>query len=194
MGKVFSCFIAVLAFSVWAQAQSDVRTVSHVDLDRYVGKWYEIAAIPQSFEKDCAGGTTAEYSQASDGMIKVINSCNKKSGGRSVTEGRAKIEDTSSNAKLAVTFVKLGKKWVFFFSGKYWILDVDPNYRYAVVGHPNLQYAWVLSRDPVMPATDLATATSVLEKQGYDTCRVLTTPQPGGLTSKTALCEIAKGN
>ena len=171
----------------------DVETVPSVDLQRYLGQWYEIASIPQSFQKQCVGQVTAEYSQAEDSLIKVVNSCEEQSGERSVSEGRAKVEDIATNAKLKVTFVKI-IDWIFKFGGDYWIIDLAPDYHYAVVGHPTRDYGWVLSRTPSLPQSELVTIEAGLRRQGYDSCRLLTTVQTGGFTERKPLCDIVKAS
>ncbi len=121
-----------------------LQTVSYVDLDRYLGKWYEIARYPHSFEEGCFG-STAFYEKMEDGKIKVINRCymNSLSGELNEAIGKASIVDKNSNAKLEVQFF-----WPF--KGNYWIIDLDKNYQYAIVSEPNRQYLWILSRSPKM--------------------------------------------
>lgn len=174
-----------------AQAADPVTTVNSVDLDRYQGRWFEIAAIPQSFQKQCVGQTTAEYKRLPDGFVSVVNSCAKADGSFSVSEGRARVVDAKTNAKLRVTFVKLFD-WIFLFGGDYWIIDLGENYEYAVVGHPTRDYGWILSRTPALSPETLQGLASRLEAQGYDTCTLITTPQAGGLTEKRALCEVVQ--
>jgi apolipoprotein D and lipocalin family protein len=169
-----------------------VETAPYVDLKSYLGTWYEFAAIPQSFEKQCVANTTAEYGLTEDGLISVVNSCDTQSGERSVANARAKVVDFKTNSKLKVTFVKFFG-WQFLFAGDYWILDVDPSYSYAVVGSPNRDYAWILSRTPSMSAGQIAAASQVLVDQGYDVCQLMTMPQSNGLYVKTSLCNLENG-
>lgn len=119
---------------------SELKTVSFVNPQRYMGKWYEIASFPQSFQKDCVA-TTATYSLRKDGDIDVLNECRLKSfdGQLKSANGKAVIVDSKTNSKLKVSFF-----WPFY--GKYWIIDLGENYEYAVVGHPNRNYLWILSR------------------------------------------------
>lgn len=166
-----------------------VQTVDFVDLTRYMGKWYEIATIPQSFQKDCIGDVTANYRILRDGKVEVINSCATEKGDRKVGLGRAKVLDSDSNAKLKVTFVKL-VDWIFAFGGQYWVIDLEQNYNYAVVGHPTREYGWILARTPSLPLADLELIAGNLEAQGYDTCQFLTTPQMGGAVQKQRLCDV----
>jgi apolipoprotein D and lipocalin family protein len=151
------------------------ETVPFVDLSRYTGLWYEIAAFPQSFQKGCYN-TTAEYSLRDDGKITVVNTCNKDSfdGKLNVAKGKAKIEDKRSNAKLTVNFVW----WLPWAKGDYWIIDLGENYEYAVVGNPDRKYLWILSRTSKM---DEALFDQIIErlvtKQGYDVSKLRMTPQ-----------------
>lgn len=121
-----------------------LQTVPSVDVERYMGSWYEIAAFPQRFQKGCTG-TTASYGLRSDGEVDVVNRCFLESleGEEKVAEGRARVVDKVSNAQLEVSFF-----WPFW--GDYWIIELDDEYQYAVVGHPSRDYLWILSRSPHM--------------------------------------------
>ena len=163
--------------------------VEHVDLTRYQGKWYEIASIPQFFQRKCTRNTTAEYTLLPiDNLMKVYNACTIKNGTTISSEGRAKPVD-ATNAKLNVTFAKLFDKYLFWFSGKYWIVYLEPNYQYAIVGHPTRDYGWILSRTPDLAPDTLKELTHYLKVTGYDPCRFYTTPQEGGLQTKKSLCK-----
>lgn len=168
-----------------------VNTVESVDLNKYLGKWYEVASIPQSFQKQCVANTTAEYSFAEDDLIQVLNTCETKDGTRTEADGRARVEDTNSNAKLKVTFVKIFD-WVFAFGGNYWILDFAPDYSYALVGDPTTEYAWILTRSPRVELSTFVRAEQVLKANGYDTCKVLTSIQNGGPSARIPLCQVVK--
>lgn len=190
MNKNFWTGLSALIFA-GSISFADVTTVPEVNLTQYVGTWYEIASIPHSFQKQCVRGVTAEYKDLGDGVVEVINSCEKQDGSRSVSEGRAKVVDTVSNAKLKVTFVRLGW-WVYLFGGDYWVIDLAKDYRYAVVGHPTRKYGWILSRTPVLPMSDLKLIAENLKSQGYDLCGLLMTVQDGGVSSRIPLCEYVK--
>ena len=141
-------------------AQPPLKTVDHVDLNRYLGKWYEIARLPNRFEKKCQRDVTAEYSK--DGKkILVHNSCIQQDGSPKVAEGRAKVADSMTNAKLKVTFF-----WPFY--GNYWIIGLDPEYRWAIVGEPDRKYMWILSRTPQIADADHAHILSLVQQAGYD--------------------------
>lgn len=146
-------------------------SVASVDLDRYTGRWYEIARFPNSFEEDCVG-VTATYSKNPDGTIKVLNRCLLKTltGKESIAEGSARVVDTASNAKLAVTFF-----WPF--EGDYWVIALEPEYKWAIVGEPSGRYLWILSRTPQVPDDVRADLLSRLERLGYNTRALYWTPQ-----------------
>jgi len=144
-------------------------TVSHVDLERYLGTWYEIAAFPQRFQKGCTA-SLATYTLQPDGTIEVVNRCRKGSprGPEKTVRGRARVVDRTTNAKLKVSFFRP-------FWGDYWIIDVGPNYEYALVGHPSRDYLWILSRTPSMDASTYEGILARLRTLGYDVTRLVQT-------------------
>jgi apolipoprotein D and lipocalin family protein len=148
-----------------------LETVSHVDLDRYLGKWYEIASYPQWFQKGCVA-STATYTLRKDGDIDVLNQCRKETlnGAVKDAKGKAWIVDRKSQARLKVRFF-----WPF--SGDYWIIDLGADYEYAVVGHPNRNYLWILSRKSQMDPAVYDGILERLKKQHYDVSRLRKTLQ-----------------
>ena len=116
-----------------------LEVVPHVELEKYLGKWYEIAHLPAKFEEGC-NETTATYTLSKDGSISVLNQ-STKNGKIKQAKGKAKVVDKNSNAKLKVTFF-----WPFY--GDYWIIKLGNDYDYSVVGTPNRKYLWILSRTP----------------------------------------------
>ena len=150
-----------------------LEVVPQVDLDRYLGTWHEIATIPQRFQRGCVA-VTARYSLRPDGDIEVVNSCRKNTldGKEKSVKGKAWVVDKTTNAKLKVRFF-----WPF--SGDYWIIDLDENYQWAVVGHPNRNYLWILSRTPRMDAGLYDTLLNRIEAKGYDLSKIQPTLQPG---------------
>ena len=149
-----------------------LRIVESVDLERYLGKWYEIASYPAWFQKGCTG-STAEYFLLRDGKIQVINRCRegRLDGKVKESKGKAEVVDTQTNAKLKV--------WFFWpFKGNYWIIDLDPDYRWAVVGEPSRKYLWILSRTPTMEESIYENILARLREAGYDPARLQKTTQP----------------
>ena len=149
-----------------------LEAVPQVEPERYVGTWYEIASYPQRFQEGCTG-TTATYTLRADGEIDVLNKCRKDSldGPEDSAEGRARIVDQESNAKLEVSF--FGPFW-----GDYWIIDLGPDYEYAVVGHPSRDYLWILSRTPTLDDATYEGILGRLEAMGYPLAPLERTLQP----------------
>jgi apolipoprotein D and lipocalin family protein len=150
-----------------------------VDLDRYLGEWFEIARIPYKYEKECYN-TKAIYSKADDGSIKILNYCNKGSigGVLETAEGRAFIKDPETNAKLKVQFA-----WPF--KGDYWILDIGKDYEYALVGSPDRDHLWILSRSTKINGNSLKKLKNIATREGFDVSRLVYTEH--GIPEKIAL-------
>jgi apolipoprotein D and lipocalin family protein len=148
-----------------AGALSPLDPVPKVDLNRYLGRWYEIAKYPNRFERKCASNVTATYATRPDGKISVVNSCTTQQGKVTESKGWAKVVDRKTCSKLKVTFF-----WPFF--GNYWIIDLGPDYEYAVIGEPSRKYLWILSRAPKMDETLYAEITKRLANKGYDAQRL----------------------
>ncbi|MGI9432732.1 MAG: lipocalin family protein [Myxococcota bacterium] len=149
-----------------------LAVAEEVDLERYLGRWYEIASFPQRFQEGCVA-TTATYSRREDGRVRVVNECRDESFDGEVREieGVAWLADPSENAKLKVQFF-----WPF--SGAYWILEVDPEYGHAVVGHPSRDYLWILARNPTLAPETYAGILERVAAAGFDVERLNLTPQP----------------
>ena len=157
---------ALLGAAADATDEVSVETVSKVELDRYVGTWYEIARVPNRFQTQCARGTTAEYVLREDGRLDVVNRCLDEDGDLDEANGLAKIVDAATNAKLKVSFVSfLG--WRPFW-GDYWVIGLDADYRWAVVGTPDREYGWVLSRTPTLDEPTLEKIFAIVERNGYE--------------------------
>jgi len=164
-----------ISLDIGPQDEDQPTTVEYVDLERYVGLWYEIARIPNRFQKKCAAGTTAYYSFKEDGKISVVNRCLAGEGKVVRASGIAKVEEAQSNAKLKVSFVRVAG--VSLFWGDYWIIGLAEDYRYAVVGTPKRNYGWILARQPQLSAEDLAEVRAILRQEGYDPDAFVMSPQ-----------------
>jgi apolipoprotein D and lipocalin family protein len=140
--------------------------VALVDLERYIGQWYEIAKIPNRFQRKCSRGTTATYALRDDGMIEVVNRCTVEDGGTIDAKGVARVVDSDSRAKLEVSFVRLFGLQLFW--GDYWIIGLEKDYQYAVVGHPDRRYGWVLARRKALTPDQWAEVHAILKDNGYD--------------------------
>ncbi len=151
------------------QAQTPVASVPQVDLARYVGQWFEIANFPMFFQRKCTGNTTAEYARNTDGSVAVTNRCDTADG-PTQARGKATVVEGTGNAQLKVSFF-----WPF--RADYWVIGLDPDYRWAVVGNPNRNYLWVLSRTPTLQPELLDAALLSAKTQGFDLSQLKYTRQ-----------------
>lgn len=139
-----------------------------VDLDRYLGLWYEVERLPSFFQRGCTG-TTATYARGPDGGLRVVNRCFRDGGWDEIAGRARRADEEGSAARLEVQFF-----WPFW--GDYWILAVDPDYRWALVGTPDRDYLWLLSREPGLDADVRERLVERARTLGYDVSRL----QPTG--------------
>ena len=151
----------VLISTLKASTERPLESISHVSLEQYLGKWYEIARYENSFEKGCVGAT-AEYTMDAN-HLRIINRCYDAKGAKlDEANGRGYPVENSGNAKLRVTFF-----WQFY--GDYWIVKLASDYRYAVVGEPSRKYLWILAREKTLSQEDTEAILASLPTLGYDT-------------------------
>jgi apolipoprotein D and lipocalin family protein len=167
--KLMKFTIVIIASMLFTTAfsQTGVKVVSSVDLKRYSGTWYEIARLPDFFEKSLQC-VTATYSLRNDGKITVLNK-GYKTGDKmkeSTAKGVAWVPDPKVPAKLKVQFF-----WPF--SGNYWIIDLEKDYKYALVGDPSFKYLWILSREKVMDEVTYNKLLEIAVKNGFDVSPIL---------------------
>jgi apolipoprotein D and lipocalin family protein len=169
MKKVSLIFLSlgmIIATQAWcmgpAKSFPPLDTVPRVNLTQYLGQWYEIARLPQWFEKDCVG-VTAEYTLREDSQIDVKNSCKKKTcdGPSKIANGVARVVDAVTLAQLKVSFF-----WPF--EGDYWILELGPNYSYSVVGSPDRKTFWILSRTPTLAESTIQDIIQRFTQKGFN--------------------------
>lgn len=173
--SVLGMFLLSIALGAAADPQTPapVQSVSDVDLARYGGTWHEVARFPMYFQNQCVGDVTAQYSLLESGRIKVVNRCRTKTGQLKKSEGNASVVKNSGNAQLKVSFF-----WPF--RADYWVIGLDPQYRWAVVGTPNRKYLWILSRSARMAADDLSAAKAIASQQGFDVERLIASERRSG--------------
>lgn len=160
---------AVCAAGTAISADRGVRAIPDLDLDRYQGAWYEVARLPNRFQDRCAGDVTANYSLRDDGRVDVVNRCRLADGSWDVARGVARRAERSGPAsRLEVRFAPAWLSFLPAVWGDYWVLDLDPGYRWALIGEPGRRYLWVLSRTPTIDATTLDRILKTAERQGYD--------------------------
>ena len=160
-----------------AQA-SEPRTVESVDLGRYTGRWFEVARIPNTFQSQCVRDVTATYDVQSDGTIAVVNRCRVGSGDVDEAVGVARVADPTTRAKLEVRFAPAFLSFLPFVWGDYWVIDLAPDYSYAVVGEPSREFLWILSRSPSLDESVLRRIRERLPAAGYDPARLVGAAAP----------------
>jgi len=145
-----ACSASAPAF---AQSAPTLPTVSSVNLNRYMGTWYEIAKLPNIFQRQCQGDVSATYRSLEGGNVEVLNRCRTSASGEprfDSATGVAKATDPS-NAKLRVSFLPAALRWLPVGWGDYQVIELDADYRWVMVGEPRREYLWVLSRTPTLP-------------------------------------------
>lgn len=173
--KKNTLFIIALLFLIngcnGQKSMIDKTVVKELDLERYLGQWYEIARFNHIFERGLVG-VTATYSIREDGMIKVVNSGYKGTlnGEKSEAIGKAKIPDTNVPSKLKVSFF-----WIFY--ADYFVLELDKNYQWAVIGSSSDNYLWILSRTPQMEKSLYIELIKRITNRGYDVSKLIAVEQ-----------------
>ncbi len=174
-----------LAMAISAAAQETekrpVQTVPSVDLVRYAGTWFEIARFPNRFQEKCIGDVTASYTVLEDGTIQVVNRCRKEDGTFDEAEGKARRKsEEEPSSKLEVRFAPAFLSFLPFVWADYWVIDLAPDYSYAVVSGPSREYLWILSRSPKMDQARYDEILDRLRAQSFDVSRLVKTKQSPG--------------
>ena len=149
------------------------RPVPSLDLHRYAGRWYEIARLPMYFERKCLDAVVATYTPDPDGTIHVHNTC-RTSKGRMSADGVARFKEHRP-AALEVRFAPDWLTWLPMAWADYWVIEVDPDYRWAVIGGPGRDHLWILSRQPTMDQALLRTLTEHSRQRGYPVDQLMMT-------------------
>jgi apolipoprotein D and lipocalin family protein len=162
-----------------ATAMEPPATVPSLDLKRYLGVWHEIARYPNPFQKGC-DSATARYTLLPDGTLEVLNTCQNQDGSWRSVLGTARVVDTVTGAKLKVSFVPAWLRWTGIGWGDYWVVDLAPDYTYAVVSEPRRRYLWILSRTPTLPREVYAGILQRLRTMKFDVT-LLIDSRPGAV-------------
>lgn len=160
-----------------AQAVEPLTTVPTLDVPRYMGTWYEIAKLPNWFQRKCAGSTRAQYSLQANGNVQVANSCRLASGEFDDAIGAARQIGAASSPKLKVRFAPAWLSLIPAVWGDYWVIELDDNYQWVAVSEPGRQYLWILSRTPRMEPTVYADLLARLARKGLDVQKLELTRQ-----------------
>jgi apolipoprotein D and lipocalin family protein len=180
---IAACLLWITALVAMAQtdpAKQPLAPVASVDLQRYQGIWYQLALYPNRFQKSCASNTRAQYTPQPGGTIQVINQCRSEDGKEVQAIGQARAGRATilsggqlTPPQLQVRFAPEWLSWLPFVWGNYWVIQLAPDYRYAVVGEPNREFLWVLARDTQLSAADWSTIEARLKEQGYDPAKLV---------------------
>jgi apolipoprotein D and lipocalin family protein len=173
---------ALLGSAAAAQDSSDrpVKVVPEVDLNRYMGTWFEIARLPNRFQGKCVGDITATYSLMEDGDVQVVNRCRNEDG--EVTEAKGVARRASNdgpNSKLEVRFAPSWLSFLPFVWGDYWIMVLAPDYSYVAIGGPDRKYLWIMARAPSMDDATFQGVLDQVKQNGYDLTGLIRTKNSG---------------
>lgn len=154
-----------------------LRVVPSVDLDRYQGLWYEIARLPNRFENKCASSVTARYERLGADRLKVVNQCLKRDGKMTTAEGVARLKDKKGpNSRLEVRFAPAFLSFLPVW-GDYQIIELAPDYSYALVGDSSRKYLWILARSPQLSESSYSKLAEAATAQGFDVSKLIRTKQ-----------------
>lgn len=168
--------LAIISLSFTTQAETvPPQAVDQVDIQKYAGKWYEIAHLPMYFQRKCVSNISAQYTVNADQTMGVLNSCRIENGEMISSEGVA-YPQNQGNSKLKVSFLPTGLRWIPFTKGHYWVLRVDPEYKVALVGGPSTKYLWILSREPQLDEATYQSYLDTAKYYGYDITKLIKLP------------------
>jgi apolipoprotein D and lipocalin family protein len=172
-------FVLAIALASNATAQeAPVQTIASLDVNRYVGTWYEIAKYPNRFQKQCASHTRAQYLTNAEGSLQVINRCVTREGETLEAIGQAHQVGGASSPKLQVRFAPAWLSWLPWVWGDYWVIDLDKDYQLAAVSDAKREYLWVLSRHKQVDAKTYQALLTRMAAQGFDIQKLELSPQP----------------
>jgi apolipoprotein D and lipocalin family protein len=149
--------LLLMSAAVWASIETP-PTAADVDLRRYMGTWYEIAAVPNRLQRGCTD-TVVNYRRLGDGRIELLNTC-WKNGKYRPFRGKGKVLPDSNGAKWKVNFY-----WIV--RSPYWVIERDEDYRWAVVGTPDREKLWIISREREFDAALLSRLIEKMRALGY---------------------------
>ena len=177
--RIFVLVLGLLCPSLVIAQQQPLMVVPNLDLQKYAGRWYEIARFPNRFQEKCAGDVTAEYRPQPDGRIAVINRCRTTDGDVDDAEGVARRLEGAPPSALEVRFAPAFLSFLPNVWGDYQVMALDDAYTYSLVGTPDRKYLWVLARTPSLDEATYKRLLEVAASQGFDTSKLVRTAQAG---------------
>lgn len=163
-----------------ASSNADLATQEDVDLNKYMGTWYEQARLPNSFQRECAGDVQANYVMEADKTITVTNRCQGTNGEVKEAIGQGRLSSSVEPADPAILEVRFAPKWLSWFPmvwGDYWIMKLEGDYQYSLVGTPDRKYLWVLSREKQADPQVVSDLLDYAAAQGFSVQKVISTKQ-----------------
>ena len=175
--RCFAFTLMAVVFPMACMAQSQVKSIPEFDVSRYMGTWYEIAKLPNWFQRKCVQGTQARYKVLGPTQIEVNNKCTTASGEEIQAIGLARPNGSGRPAQLEVRFAPEWTAWLPMVWGAYWVLDLDADYQLAAVGDPSRSYLWILSRTPSVSPERYDALLKRLNGMGFDITKLEKTRQ-----------------
>lgn len=167
MTKKMLCLVSTLLLGC---SHQPLLTENEVDLGRYMGTWYEQYRLPNRFQKQCSTDVSAHYTPLADQQVQVINSCQTAGGARVQANGLARINTSKKPVKSSILEVRFAPKWLSWWPGvwgDYWIIKITDNYDHVLVGSPNRQYLWLLSRNKIADQKIMREFINIAAQQGF---------------------------
>ena len=160
-----------------SQPANSLKSISVLDVPRYMGTWYEIAKFPAWFQRKCVADTHADYTLQPDGRVQVINRCRQENGEMKEAVGSARQIGGATSSKLEVRFAPAWLSFIPAVWGDYWVIDLDAAYQLVAVSGPKQEYLWILSRSPKVEPGAYAALLARLAAKGIDIQRLEKTLQ-----------------
>ena len=171
----FSLAAALLAGAPFAAAQSPLPTVEKVDFVRYAGTWFEIARLPNKLQAECAGDVSTTFAPRGMRIYDLVTRCRRTDGSEATDAGIARVQDVNTNAKMEWRFLPLALAWWPFAWTDYWIVDLAPDYSYAMAAMPTREAMWILSRRTDLDAATYARLVAKARALGFETDKLIRT-------------------
>jgi len=189
-GTAVALGLLTASFAAQGSAGRPLESLPSINVPDYLGTWYQVAWFPNQFQRQCVSDTQATYRDLPDGKLEVLNRCTVADGQTEEILGVARPArpstpgadpDLLAPAQLEVSFLPVWLRWLPLGWARYWVIQLAPDGRYAVVSEPTREYLWVLSRTVRLAPADLSAIRSRLAEQGFDVSRLQAHPQSTGL-------------
>jgi apolipoprotein D and lipocalin family protein len=190
MQPALRSLLGALLGGFWMPCALALTPATGFEIERYMGGWYEIAAIPGFLQSRCARDTRADYTAGENGAIAITNHCERVDGTKEQNESRSRALEPSLPAVMKVTAVHFLGIWWYPFGRESIVVAFDPQYRWVATAHPSLRYGRILSREPSLSDGALKSIAATLGDEGFDLCAFVFTPQTGGRDRPAKLCDI----